>query len=188
MKFVSLQIIILSFGIFFLLSSVFVVIPSADAHDIMYPATSFVRIEDETFDKHRMQTGETLTVTGIIKSNVDKDLKGWISIFSESHGNSSRWEIMARDPPKTVFDVAGNSFVKYSITVKALEPGTYHIHSQFNISQIGPHYGLGQTVVVEGDPIVKPIVFTNIAYELIPLGIGCIIALGIVYYFWKKRK
>ena len=53
------------------------VISRADAHDIQArPVTSFVKIEDETFDRQYMQTGEILTVQGNVMSNVDKDIRG----------------------------------------------------------------------------------------------------------------
>ncbi len=165
------------------------IIPSADAHDIQtHPATSFIRIEDETFDRQYMQTGETLTVQGSIVNNVDKGIRGWASIFSESADASNRWEVLARDPPNVVFEVPGNSVVKYSLSAKALEPGTYHIHTQFNVDKVGSELGPGQTIVVQGEPIIKAIPFTNIAYQLLPIVLGSIIMIVIVYYFWRKRK
>ena len=164
-------------------------IPSADAHDIqVHPVTSFVRIEDETFDRQYMQTGETLTVQGNIVSNVDKDIRGWASIFSESADTNNRWEMLARDPSDVVFVVPGNSVVKYSLSAKALEPGTYHIHTQFNVDKVGPELGPGQTIVVEGQPITKPVPFTNIVYQLIPIVIGSMIVIAIAYCLWRKRK
>ncbi|MGY5148046.1 MAG: methane monooxygenase/ammonia monooxygenase subunit B [Candidatus Nitrosopumilus sp. bin_7KS] len=168
--------------------SILFMISNAHAHEVFYPATTFVRITDETFDKSHMQTGETLTIEGKITSNVDKDIPAWMSIFSESSYADNRWEILARDPPTTVFDVVGGSSVDYSITVKALYPGTYHIHSQFNLDKIGPQLGPGQMIVVTGEPIDKPSAFTNTAYELILLGIGCAVAISIVYCFWRKIK
>lgn len=176
-----------------LICSLFVIcgvipIPSIDAHDVLYAATTFTRIEDETFDKYHMQTGENLTIQGRITSNVEKDIRGWMSIFSESSNANNRWEIMARDPPETVFDVMGGSSVDYSITVKALTPGTYHIHSQFSIDKIGPYLGPGQTIVVQGEPIITPVQFTNIAYQLTPIAIGSMIVIAIAYYFWSNRK
>ena len=164
-------------------------IPSADAHEIQaLPVTSFVRIEDETFDRQYMQTGETLTVQGSIVSSVDKDIRGWVSIFSESADTNNRWEMLARDPPDVVFVVPGNSVVEYSLSAKALEPGTYHIHTQFSVDKVGPELGPGQTIVVQGEPIIKPIPFTNIAYQLIPIFIGSMIVIVMMYYFWRKRR
>ncbi len=163
-------------------------LPSTYAHDIQaYPATSFVRIEDESFDKQYMQTGETLTVQGKIVSNVDKNLRGWVSIFSESSNTNNRWEILARDPPNIVLDVPGKFVIEYSISAKALEPGKYHIHTQFNVDTVGPQLGLGQTIVVEGEPLPNYLPFTNIAYQLAPIVIGSVVVVITVYY-WRKRK
>jgi hypothetical protein len=36
-------------------------------------------------------------------------------------------------------------------------------YTQLNVAKVGPGLGPGQTVVVEGDPITKPIPYTNIA-------------------------
>ena len=78
--------------------------------------------------------------------------------------------------------------IEYSLSTKALEAGTYHIHTQFNIDKVGPEFGPGQTIVVEGDSITKPIAFINTAYELIPVVIGGIMVIGIILYFLRKRK
>ena len=73
----------------------------------------------------------------------------------------------ARDPPGNIFDIEGNTAVPYSISAIALEAGVYHVHTQLNVASVGPGLGPGQTVVVEGDPIIKPIPYTNIAYQFI---------------------
>ena len=82
-------------------------IPIADAHDVqLQPATSnTVMIENETFDREFMHTGETLTVQGILVNIADRDIRGWASIFSESPSTNNRWEMLARDPPNVVFEV-----------------------------------------------------------------------------------
>ena len=165
-------------------------IPIADAHDAqLQPAAgNAIIIENETFDREFMQTGETLTVQGTLVNIADRDIRGWASIFSESASTNNRWEMLARDPPDTVFEVPKNSVVEYSLSAKALEPGTYHIHTAFGIDQVGPVFGQGQTIVVQGDPIITHIPFTNIAYQLTPIVIGSIIVIAIAYYFLRKRK
>ena len=70
--------------------------------------------------------------------------------------------MLARDPPGNVFDIEGNSSLEYSLSAKALEEGVYHVHTQLNVASVGPGLGPGQTVVVEGEPIIKPIPYTNI--------------------------
>jgi len=165
------------------------VILSVDAHEAqLQPTNNFIMIENETFNRESMQTGETLTVQGNLVNLSDKDTRGWLSIFSESTDASNRWEMLARDPPEIVFDVPKNSVVEYLLSAKALEPGVYHIHTQFNIDKVGPELGPGQIIVVQGEPIIKHIPFTNIAYELILIIIGNIIVIVMVYYFWKKIK
>jgi methane/ammonia monooxygenase subunit B len=135
------------------------ILPTAEAHGVQAQLQSrFIRIEDETFNRQSLQTGETLTVQGTLISLVERDLRGWISIFSESTNAGNRWEMLARDPPGNVFDIAGNSVVEYSLSAKALEAGVYHVHTQLNVA-----------------PIIKPIPYTNIAYQSIIIGVGYVI-------------
>ncbi len=153
--------------------SVVAMLPSADAHGVQAQLQSrFVRIENEQFSDNTLQTGETLTVTGEMKSLVNRDLRAWLSLFSESENAGNRWEFLARDPPGNIFDIPAGATVPYSITVKALEPGTYHVHTQLNTEHIGPGLARGQTVNVSGDPILKPIPMGSIVYQCILIGAG----------------
>ena len=152
------------------------ILPTAEAHGVQAQLQSrFVRIEDETFNRQSLQTGEVITLEGKLVSLVERDMRAWLSIFSESTNAGNRWEILARDPPGNVFDISGNSVVPYSISAKALEPGVYHVHTQLNVQNVGPGLGPGQTVVVDGEFIIKPIPYTNIAYQSIIIGVGYII-------------
>jgi len=152
------------------------ILPTAEAHGVQAQLQSrFVRIEDETFNRQSLQSGEVLTVEGKLVSLVERDMRGWLSIFSESTNAGNRWEILARDPPGNVFDLAGNSVVSYSISARALEPGVYHVHTQLNVANVGPGLGPGQTVVVSGDYILKPIPYTNIAYQSIIIGVAYVV-------------
>lgn len=179
--------IIIAFGILSF-SGIDSAIPVADGHDVqLQPANNLIIIENETFDLESMQTGETLTAQGTLINIADRDIRGWVSIFSESDSANNRWEILARDPPDTVFVVPKNSAVEYSLSAKALEPGTYHVHTVFGIDKVGPVFGPGQTIVVQGEPIIKPIPFTHIAYQLIPIVIGSTIVIAIAYYFWRRK-
>ena len=82
------------------------ILPTADAHGVQAQLQSrFIRIEDETFNRQSLQTGETLTLQGTLVSLVERDLRGWLSIFSESTNAGNRWEMLARDPPGNVFDI-----------------------------------------------------------------------------------
>ena len=152
------------------------ILPTVEAHGVQAQLQSrFVRIEDETFNRQSLESGEVLTLQGKLVSLVERDMRGWLSIFSESTNAGNRWEILARDPPGNVFDLAGNSVVSYSISARALEPGVYHVHTQLNVANVGPGLGPGQTVVVSGDYILKPIPYTNIAYQSIIIGVGYVI-------------
>ena len=79
------------------------------------------------------------------------------------------------DPPGNVFDIEGNDLVPYKICAMALEPGVYHVHTQLNVASVGPGLGPGQTVIVEGEHILKEIPYTNIAYQSIIIGVGYVI-------------
>jgi len=152
------------------------IFPTAEAHGVQAQLQSrFVRIEDETFNRQSMETGETLCLSGKFVSLVERELRAWNSIFAESTNAGNRWEIISRDPPGNVFDIEGNSEIPYQICAIALEPGVYHVHSQLNIASIGPGLGPGQTVVVSGDYIIKPIPYTNIAYQSIIIGAAYVI-------------
>ena len=152
------------------------ILPSAEAHGVQAQLQSrFVRIEDETFNRQSLQTGEILTVNGVLVSLVERDMRAWISIFSESTNAGNRWEMLARDPPGNVFDIPGNSVTPYSLSARALEPGVYHVHTQLNVASVGPGLGPGQTVVVDGEYILKPIPYTNIAYQSIIIGAAYVV-------------
>lgn len=145
----------------------------AEAHGVQAQLQSrFVRIDDETWSKQSVQTGQTLTDSGKFTSLVNRDLRGWYTVYGDSPNAGNRWEIVARDPPGNVMDIPANSVIPYKITIRALEPGVYHMHTQLNIASIGPGLGPGQTVVVTGNPIVKPIPYANIVYQSIIIGVG----------------
>ena len=109
-----------------------------------------------------MQTGEILTVQGQLVSLVERDLRAWVSIFSESEDAGDRWEIVGRDSPGvfannfSTFDIAGNSVVPYTVSARALHEGVYHMHTLLTVATVGPGLGPVATVVVEGEPIARP--------------------------------
>lgn len=155
------------------LGSVLAFMPTADAHGVQAQLQSrFVKIVDETFTDNRLETGEELTVSGNLVSLVNRPLRGWLSLFSESENAGNRWEFLERDPPGNIFDIPPGGTIAYSITVKALEPSTYHVHTQLNVEHIGPGLGRGQTVEVTGPVIIKEIPYGNIAYQVILIGAG----------------
>jgi methane/ammonia monooxygenase subunit B len=149
------------------------VIPEADAHGVQAQLQSrYVRIEDETWSTQTVNTGNEITVTGTLQSLVNSPLRAWLSVFSESTNAGNRWEFMSRDPPGNVFEIPPQATVPYEMTVKALEPGIYHLHTQLNIANVGPGLGPGQTVQVSGEPILKPVPWGNVAYQVILIGAG----------------
>jgi len=177
---VDKKILVLALGVVLVLGTfgpnIAQLIQTAEAHGVQAQLQSrFIRIEDETWNRQSMQTGETLTVQGTLVSLIERDMRGWLSIFSESTNAGNRWEILARDPPGNVFDIKGNEVVTYSISAKALEPGVYHVNTQLNVQNVGPGLGPGQTVVVEGEFILKPIPYGNIAYQSIIIAVGYVI-------------
>lgn len=169
----SKTLIVTALATVMVLSAVMAYLPSADAHGVQAQLQSrFVKIDNEQFSDNTLTTGEELTVSGELKSLVNRDLRGWLSLFSESTNAGNRWEFLARDPPGNIFDIPAGSTTPYQITVKALEPGTYHVHTQLNVEHIGPGLGRGQTVNVTGEPILKPIPYGNIVYQCIIIGAG----------------
>ena len=149
------------------------ILPSASAHGVQAQLQSrFVRIDNEQFSDQTLNTGEDLTVTGELTSLVNRPLRAWLSLFSESSNAGNRWEFLARDPPGNIFDIPPGSTIPYSLTVRALEPGTYHVHTQLNVESVGPGLGRGATVSVAGEPILKPIPYSNIIYQCIIIGVG----------------
>ncbi len=155
------------------LSSVLAFFPSAEGHGVQAQLQSrFVRIDGETFTDTNLNTGDELTVSGTLNSLVNRDLRAWLSLFSESANAGNRWEFLSRDPPGNIFDIPAGGSIDYSITVKALEPGTYHVHTQLNVEHVGPGLGRGATVTVQGEPILKPIPYGNIVYQCVIIGVG----------------
>ncbi len=155
------------------LSAVLAFIPVAEGHGVQAQLQSrFVEIQNEQFSDNTLRTGEELTVTGELESLVNRPLRAWLSLFSESANAGNRWEFLARDPPGNIFDIPPGETIPYSITVRALEPGTYHVHTQLNVEHVGPGLGRGQTVNVSGDPILKPIPYGNIVYQCVIIGAG----------------
>ncbi|GBC73610.1 hypothetical protein HRbin04_01014 [archaeon HR04] len=173
----------------------------AFAHGVQAQLQSrFIKIEDETFSTFRLitkqeyanRTGLTLEqidamgcdprrqdiliVTGRLVSQVNKDLRAWISLFNESTNAGNRWEFISREPPGNVFDIPPGGEVPYKLCVSALEPGTYHTHTQLNVSSVGPGLGPGATVVVEGEPTMKPMSVGNVIYQTILIAIGLAIS------------
>ena len=160
------------------LSTMFAFLPVAEGHGVQAQLQSrFVRISDESFSAQSIKTGDELTVKGTLHSLVNRPLRAWISIFAESTNAGNRWEFVSRDPPGNIFDIPAGATIPYTLVVKALEPGIYHVHTQLNIEHIGPGLGPGQTVQVTGTPILKPVPWGNVGYQVLLISVG----LGITF-------
>src|SRR6476659_10709080 len=106
------------------LSAVMADLPSADAHGVQAQLQSrFVKIDNEQFSDNTLTTGQELTVSGELKSLVNRDLRGWLSLFSESTNAGNRWEFLARDPPGNIIDIPAQAKIPYRIEAKDLETG-----------------------------------------------------------------
>jgi len=152
------------------------IIQSAEAHGVQAQLQSrFIQITNEAISRQSLSNGETLVLSGTLVSLVEREQRGWISLFSESTNSGNRWEIMARDPPGVVFQIPGNSITNYAVTAKALEPGVYHVHTQLNVANVGPGLGPGTTVVVEGEPIIHPLPWAMLAYQSVMIGAAYVV-------------
>ena len=148
-------------------------IPDAEGHGVQAQLQSrFVRINNEAFSAQSLHTGDSIVVTGELQSLVNRPLRGWISLFSESTNAGNRWEFISRDPPGNIINVPAQETIPYRLEAKALEPGIYHVHTQLNLASVGPGLGPGQTVQVTGEPILKPVPWMNIIYQSIIIAAG----------------
>lgn len=161
------------FAIVMSTSTMIAIVQTAEGHGVQAQLQSrFVRIQDEAFSAQTLNTGDQLVVTGNLQSLVNKPLRAWLSLFSESTNAGNRWEFIARDPPGNIFDIPPQGTIPYSITAKALEPGVYHVHTQLNVEHVGPGLGPGQTIQVSGPAILKAVPWGNVAYQVILIGAG----------------
>src|SRR6187455_2858894 len=161
------------FAIVMSTSTIIAIAQTAEGHGVQAQLQSrFVRIQDEAFSAQTLNTGDQLVVTGNLQSLVNKPLRGWLSLFSESTNAGNRWEFVSRDPPGNIIDIPAQAKIPYRLEAKALEPGIYHVHTQLNVAGVGPGLGPGQTVQVVGEPILKPIPMNNIIYQSIIIAAG----------------
>ena len=165
--------VVVLFAIVMSTSTMIAITQSVEGHGVQAQLQSrFVRIQDEAFSAQTLNTGDQLIVTGNLQSLVNKPLRAWLSLFSESINAGNRWEFIARDPPGNIFDIPPQGTIPYSITAKALEPAVYHVHTQLNIEHVGPGLGPGQTIQVSGPAILKPVPWGNVAYQVMLIGAG----------------
>lgn len=166
-------VIMSSLAVVLVFSVATVIMENAWGHGVQAQLQSrFIRITDETFSAQTVETGEIIEIRGTLVSLINRDARAWLSVFSDSTNAGNRWEFIARDPPGNVFDIPANGEIDYMMRVKALEPAVYHLHTQMNVANIGPGLGPGQTVVVSGEPIVKPVSTGSVIYQSILISVG----------------
>ena len=131
------------------------------------------RIEDETFSKYTVKTGEVLDVKGslVSLSPTQHQLKLWSVITNsdqvsflydffriyleptgicsgKSNGNIN-WYFQLSPIPSEEFVLKPNDVIEYSVSLIPQKAGTYKIHSAIfdgDVYRTGP----GQTIIVEG--------------------------------------
>ncbi len=96
MKMVDKKILAFAVGAIFVLGiygpNIANVVQTAEAHGVQAQLQSrFIQITDESLSRQSLSTGETLVLTGTLVSLVERDQRGWISLFSESTNSGNRW-------------------------------------------------------------------------------------------------
>jgi hypothetical protein len=126
------------------------------------PIPRFGRLDDVSLSRQSIQTGETITITGKIVYMQQNQTQGWLTIHSDP-GPYGRWSIVSTQPSEHLIDIPGNSLIPFSITVKALQPGTYHFFPEVDLVGIGPAMSslngnnrTEPTVTVTGEPVCMP--------------------------------
>lgn len=137
-------------------------LPLASAHGVCTGIPPrFGRLDDIHFSSQSIQTGDTTTITGNITSMVEKNLQGYFLIHSNPspHGRlvitSTTWKTLG----ESTVNITKNSRIPFSITVKALQPGTYKLSPVLSLSRIGPAFSMlngcntEPVITVTGNPI-----------------------------------
>lgn len=121
------------------------------------PQTIFGRLDDTKVSKQSIKTGETMTISGNITSMTPKNLTGWFMIQS-APGPIGRLEI-ENDSAKMMINIPAFSRIPYSLTIKALQPGIYHLSPLLHIIEtnrifsISTDSNLEPVITVRGNPI-----------------------------------
>lgn len=117
-------------------------LPLASAHGVCVQLQPrFGRLDAVSISNQSIQTGDTFTITGNITSLVKKDLLGYLSIHS-SPSPHARWIVVSTEPSGKMINVTRFSKVPFSMTIKALQPGTYKLSPMLYLPDIGPAFGM----------------------------------------------
>lgn len=117
-------------------------LPLASAHGVCTGIPPrFGRLDDVRFSSQSVQTGDTIIITGNITTMVQQDLQGYLSIHS-SPSPHARWIVVSTEPSEKMINVTQFSRVPFSMTIKALQPGTYKLSPVLYLPEIGPAFGM----------------------------------------------
>jgi len=135
-----------------------VISQEASAHEVPPEFTSeLLSTENEQISNNTFKTGEHLTIVGIIANNSHERANISMTLYTESKEGIAHWQVLAKDPPYRTFEIPpGFNDQSYSVTLRALSPGIFHLHLQFNNVDSGESIlSAGQTVHVTG-PAISP--------------------------------
>ena len=145
-------------------------LPRASAHGVAPEFQSeLIAIENEQFDDNSLKTGDNITIIGEIRSTSNGPLQVSLSVYTsqlypdiETTGGIIRWKILSINPHPGIFEVPPRANVSYSITMKPLDPGLYHLHTQLNVINVGIVLSRGNAVNITGDSLESPELRPNI--------------------------
>lgn len=101
----------------------------------------FGRLDDVHLSNQSIETGNTIKITGNITSMVQQDLLGHLLIHS-SPSPHGRWMVVSVEPNGQMINITQFSRIPFSITIKALQPGTYKLSPTLYIPGIGPAFSM----------------------------------------------
>lgn len=112
--------------------------------------SDLILLQNEQFSDLTVTTSDHLTMVGQIVSKSYESHRLSMSIFTEpANVGIARWEVLLEDPPAEIFEIGPGRYVDYSITIRPLDPGLFHLHMQLNIiDQNSAILSRGQTVNV----------------------------------------
>ena len=121
-----------------------------------------VRIDNEKFSTNNVLTGEIFAISGELKNQLQSEFEVHMAIILEGESGGVAWiyvDPTADSSRPGEFILSGGETIPYSISVIAIKPGTYHVHTALIMAPVGQvgggdyAYGRGQTVNVAGDEI-----------------------------------
>ncbi len=112
----------------------------------------FFREEDETFSQQAIVAGDTVKITAKLVSLINKPLTISISLYDGTDSIESNWKILSIKPNETL-TLGPNQSIDFTMEVRSLKAGIYHLHPVFHIEGIGNGLGIGQTVIVSSEHV-----------------------------------